>query len=110
MGLSMGVAMQWLPDRRAFAGPSQPDELGPFSIGLHGQISAIDLGHFLTADTTEPVQWNDFAIAGGQLGVILGTPSLPFILAYDVSARLGHEGPVSHGPMLGFYVPFLDFN
>jgi len=101
----MGLSLQYLPDRRQRGRKSTR----PAWVGAHTQLTLVDPSYLLTtADETE-VSWNDFMVVGGQVGVIVGTPSIPFNFGYQGQCSLD-KSDCSHGVYLSYYVPFLDFN
>ena len=60
----------------------------PVGIGLHTQLSVVDLA---------------------QAGLDFGTPSVPFVLAWN-SQFHPSSAAWNHGFVFSFYVPFLDLN
>jgi hypothetical protein len=113
LSLPMGVALQFLPSRW---------------VGAHFQMSFIDLGQFLdtandsnqsdpmrTNDETAeaaPIEWNDFAMLGLQLGALLGNAENVFSLSVDGRYIPGGRlrGTWFIGGAISYYVPFFDLN
>lgn len=137
--LPMGIALERLPNRQASRCPAPPGarpcrgSAGRWlanHTGFHAQLSVIDLAQFLAFDSNAHltgVHWGNFVMVGAQLGLILGTPSTPFVLGVEgrwapTLFRDADPGGASAGSdnqrgglwRIGFfasyYVPFFDIN
>ena len=112
--LPMGLVLQKLP--------GHPEKVGT---GVHFQLSLIDLGQFVATDEGEvdEIAPADFVMLGGQLGVIIGKPTMPFVIGLDarwsptqfaqeMAGAEGTEkaGAFSFGLFASYYVPFFDLN
>lgn len=113
--LPMGIALQRvgrLPENRAGVRLADADPC--FGAGFHLQLSVVDLALFLPEemeDPTEDLQWSDFLMAGGQVGLALYRPQDVFTVAFD-----GRYTPYDDtrtwqiGVVASYYVPFFDLN
>ncbi len=119
--LPFGVAVQYLPDD---------------TVGFHTMISAFELGQLIpssaetsmddemmTDDTMtirDELRWQDFVSLGVQAGVIIGRPTLPFVVGLEARwaptlferdvAGATEAGVFRFGVFASYYVPFFDFN
>ncbi len=124
--LPIGFAVQYLADNR-FHGPrkayggklieqlrqSGSVEDQRIGLGFHAQLSAVDVGQYVIAgEEIRGVTWNEFLMAGAQLGLIVGTPRDTFVIAtdYRFAPAVGTRGAHQIGLALTYYVPFFDFN
>jgi hypothetical protein len=133
LALPMGVALQWLPDPYRLRSVHRATKhrfrsLRGIGVGAHLQLSVIDLGQYLAfspntsqggIEVATPRLDNFFTI-GLEAGVLIGTPSVPFVIGADLrfsptlfgtgTAPGEGGGAVRAGILVGMYVPFFDFN
>jgi hypothetical protein len=107
--LPMGVAVQLLPNRDSPAILWDAKSRQRLGVGLHTQATFFDLSNFLRYDEPKEMVWNDFVTPGLQAGLIVGTPTVPFVIGADARYRVATESP-EFSVFLTYYVPFLDFN
>ncbi len=133
LGLPMGIALQKLPSGKK--GRNVPGWNRPFAwigrlrckwCGLHLQLSLVDLGQFLATKDGElnHLSWRDFATMGGQVGIIVGKPTTPFVAGVDLrwspslfpdTDEMGtqmneKQGAIRLMVFASYYVPFFDLN
>lgn len=94
--------------------------------GLHAQLSLVDLGQFLArsdGDQADDLTWADFVMIGGQVGLIIGSPSNPLVIGLDArwsptlfesvtdeTTSTSKRGALRAGLFVSYYVPFFDLN
>jgi hypothetical protein len=127
--LPMGIALQYVPDESRWTGWRRKF-CRRMGCGIHAQISLVDLGQFL-ADSEgkfNEVTPRDFVAVGGQFGLILGSPSMPFVIGADMHWASSlfprtctgdncgdaegetRSGALQWGFFASYYVPFFDLN
>jgi hypothetical protein len=111
--LPMGVAVQRMPDRGAWAQP----ELRRWGWnGFHTQLSVVDLAQFLPdpdatdADVAAELEWSDFLLIGGQAGWLIGRPDRLLSIGVDARYVPYDDSQLRVGVYASYYVPFFDFN
>jgi len=113
VALPMGVAVQKFREDKAID-------------GFHWQLSLIDLGQFLARsddNQATDLTWADFVMVGGQVGLIFGSPSNPFVIGgevrwsptlfesiTDATTGTSKRGALRAGLFVSYYVPFFDLN
>lgn len=127
LSLPMGVAIQKLPWGQDRAGGRRRER---DVLGLHAQLSLIDLGQFLNFNKDSQlaeVNWTNFVTLGAQLGMLFpltrrARSSELLNVVFDVHYAPGlnyqagsatttnQAGVFRFGLFLGYYVPFFDFN
>jgi hypothetical protein len=113
--LPLGLSVQRLPDTT---------DNGPWCVGFHLQLSAIDIAQYLAYSSDGGLSrptWGSFAMIGVETGLLFGTPSNALLIGVDAryapalfsnGANLATSGAGAFrvGLIASYYVPFIDFN
>lgn len=104
LSLPMGIAVDYL---------ERPKSERAWTAGFHLQLTAIDLGYFLTWDEgaagVDETLWTSFLAPGLDVGLAFGRAHSTFVVGPYLRYRPG-ENELAVGGQVAFYVPFADLN
>jgi hypothetical protein len=102
--------------------PNTSDD-GPLAVGQHFQFTLMDPAQLIAYDKSAQVterRWDTFLTIGLQYGLIIGTPSQPFMIGADArwapslfpqeDAGKVKSGALRMGLFASYYVPVFDLN